>query len=677
MAGYIWQAANLKMAQHYSSVGVDELIRRIGSTETISPIDAYETVPWFGSSIDARRNAYTNLPYDIMRGETVLGDQDNTDDLDPRLDLSYILDDMFTDLDLHGAAYAIFEENIWGMNGRWRRWLPRSVVPRHDWSGQLSYFDRYWNGDSKTGIALDDPNFIWLWMPNYRRENYPGVGVGNRGLLAASNLLNQGKFQNAYFENGAIAPTLVRIKGYGSLDEDEKDRTENIFRQLWSGIRNAFRIHPIDGDEVDVVTLMQNLKDMILTELTNTEREEIAAGLGVPQNILMGNAANFATAQMDDYNLYDKWVVPQAKSVIADQLNLRHYKRYDAKIIYRPERLPVYQSAMLERSKALVPWSARGVVDDNEVRPLIGLPEREDLETEHEAEMEVPERLLNPADQEQDKNEQGATEGKMHHIGKEAYVKIDLANNPQLRAIQERLQMAMIQNGGTLVGDWQNPETFHITLVYCYDIENEALHRASETMEYNPLVKMPFFVTGISVFNNPEGQALHLTVSHSPKLDYLQKRIWVEFSGHDTSDYSNPAQWQPHITMGYLPIGVPAPQITFEPFELSVERVQYMRDGYAVFESFDAIEDIDELSPMADDDEIKQAIDDLERWERLALKRHKEGKPEKALEFESDSIAPVQHGSLLGLLSSVNDAEQVKALFAEAKQSAGEWLNYG
>src|SRR5690606_23113654 len=171
------------------------------------------------------------LPYDVMRGETVLGDDQSVDDLDDILSIFYILDDMWTDLDLYGEAYAYYETNIFSLNGRWRRWLPGSVIPRHDSSGQLSHFNRYYHGDSKINIAPNDPNFIWLWMPNYRRENYPGVGVGHRGLLAASSILNKDKFQSAYFENGAIAPTLVRIKGYGTLDEEEKGRTEGIFKQ--------------------------------------------------------------------------------------------------------------------------------------------------------------------------------------------------------------------------------------------------------------------------------------------------------------------------------------------------------------------------------------------------------------------------------------------------------------
>ena len=676
MAGYTWQSANLKMAQHYSSVGLDEIVTRMNNTNMIAAIDAYENVAWFGSAIDARRNSFTNVPYDIMRGETVLADESSVDELDPELDLSYVIDDMFTDLDLHGAAYAYFETNMFGMNGKWRRWLPRSMTPRHNEStGELTHFERRYRGAGKR-VELDDPNFVYLWMPSYRWEHLPGVGVGHRGLLAASSIQNKDKFQNAYFENGAIAPTLVRIKGFSTLDDDEQKRTRGIFRQMFGGILNAFKVHPIDGDEVDVVPLMQTLKDMSMQELTQTQREEIATGLGVPQNILLGNAANFATARQDDFNLYDKWVVPQAINVIAAQLNERFFVPRGMKMVYRKQRLDVYQDAMLDKSRALVPWHARGVIDDNEVRPMLGFSERDVEDIPEEDEQEVPARLINPADSDtgDDSGQLEQIDAKAHFIGNEAYVTIALPNHPQLVGIQDKLKESLSYEDGSMTGNWQEPDTFHITLVYCYDIDNAALDGTSRTFQIDGFEGFDMRVMGLSMFNNPSGGALHLMVEHSAALDALQKRVWAEFSGCNTSEYSKPHQWQPHITMAYLPSGIPMPKIDLMPFSIKVDAIQFMRDGYLVFQEIVANESV--LDAIFDE-ETKQALDDLDKWERLALKRYKEGTPEKASEFSSDFIAPVQHGALVGMLSSTDDVEHVKALFAEAKLSAGEWVNYG
>jgi 2'-5' RNA ligase len=668
---------------HYQSWSLDDYIRRLHDADTISAIDAYESVAWFGAAIDVRRNAFTNTPFDLMRGDQVVGDNLSAEELDPEFNIFYVLDDMFTDLDLFGAAYCYFETNDFGLNARWRRFHPRSVIPRHNSKGKLTHFVRVGDGTS-TRIELNDPNFIWLWMPSYRRENHPGVGVGHRGLLAASSLLNKDKFQNAFFENGAISPTLVRIKGYGQLDEDEQERTQNIFRQMWGGIRNAFKIHPIDGDEVDVVPMMQRLKDMSMEELTKSQREEVSTGLGVPQNILLGNAANFATARADNFNLYDKWVVPMAEHIIAAQLNERYYVARGRKLVYRKERLDVFQDAMLDKSSALVPWYDKGVLTTNEIRPLIGFQVIERPEAD---EFVVPERLKAPngassdtTDSQVDQIESlEGLDAKAHFVGNEAYVTIDLANHPQLAGVQQRLmdELSGGRDDSILVGDWQEPETFHITLVYCYDIDNRKLNNATETFRFHGFDGFDIRALGLSVFNNPEGQALHLAIQHTPLLDALQKRVWAEFSDVNTSEFSKPAMWQPHITMAYLPLGMPIPQIEFTPFDLAVEKIQFMRDDYMVFDEFQANEALPDPLDFELDDDVKQALDDLDKWERMALKRLKEGSPEKTVDFESEYIAPIQHSALVGMLSSVKDADHVKALFGEAKTSASEWVNYG
>ena len=510
-----------------------------------------------------------------------------------------------------------------------------------------------------------------------------GVGVGHRGLVAASSLLNTGKFQNAFFDNGALAPTLVRIKGYGQLDTDEQERTQNIFQRMLSGgLKRAFGVHPIDGDEVDVVPMMQQLKDMAMEKLTKSQREEIATGLGIPQSILIGNAANFATARVNNFNLYDKWVAPMAVNIIASQLNERHYVPRGAKLVYRKERMDVYQDAMLDKSSALVPWFDRGVITVNETRPLLGF---QPIELPEADAFVVPERLKSPSGVEDTTDNQideldsiEGVEAKAHFVGNEAYVTIALANHPQLIGIQEQLKALMtVGDDGSMVGDWQEPDTFHITLVYCFDIDNRQLDKATETFHFHGFSAFDMRVLGLSVFNNPDGQALHLAVQHTPLLDALQKRVWAEFSGSNTSEFSKPSSWQPHITMAYLPLGMPIPQIEdFVPFDLAVEKIQFTRDEYQVFAEFEG-DDMPDPMIFEFDNEVKLAIDDLDKWERMAIKRLKEGKPEKTVDFSSDYIAPIQHSSLVGMLSAMDDVERVKAVFSEAKASAGEWVNYG
>lgn len=664
----------------YRSIPLDELRLMIRTTETVSAIDAYEQVPWFGAAIDARRNAFSNVPFDLMSGENVQADDSDFENLPPELNVFYLLDEMLTDLDLYGRAYAYYETSPYGTNGKWRRFVPNDIREEIHQVYGLQYF-QYLQGyrdGFQARIDPADPNLIYLWMPNFRRQFYPGVGVGGKGLLAATAILNRARFTNAFFENGAIQPTFVRIKGFSTLPEDEKERTRTIFTKLWSGLRNAFKVHPIDGDEVDVVSLMQNLKDMVMRELTETEREEIATALNVTQTILLANAANYATAQMDEFNFYDKWIVPFAENIIAKQINERFFAPRGYKLQYRKQRMDTYQDAMLDKTQSLVLLSDRALIDDDEVRMRTGFPQRDPLDARIE-------RLSGDAQgddagsAEAEATQAAAMQKAMtaQTVGKEAYVSIDFAGNAEIQAVQERLRLALPD---TLGVRWQSGDTLHATLVYCYDIDDGALIQAAE-----PIRGFEAFdarVSGLGVFNSAGSRALHLLLDHNPALDTLQKRIWVEFAQRPTSEYSIPQQWQPHITLCYLPDGVDAPQLALQPFTLRVERVHYQRDDYEPFITLRALSPPEagatpdmmlnpDMSPA-----YKAALDDIDKWERMALKRLKEGKARKMLDFNSEHIVPVQQAGIAGALEAVESAAAIKGVFMAARAEARGWLDY-
>lgn len=66
------------------------------------------------------------------------------------------------------------------------------------------------------------------------------------------------------------------------------------------------------------------------------------------------------------------------------------------------------------------------------------------------------------------------------------------------------------------------------------------------------------------------------------------------------------------------------------------------------------------------------ALTDLNLWQTVAIKRLKEGKLAKALDFESAVIRPTLMASIKGALEAVNDATDIKHIFADAM----EWASY-
>ncbi len=65
-------------------------------------------------------------------------------------------------------------------------------------------------------------------------------------------------------------------------------------------------------------------------------------------------------------------------------------------------------------------------------------------------------------------------------------------------------------------------------------------------------------------------------------------------------------------------------------------------------------------------------VTDLTRWQKVAVSRLREGKPAKALEFESAAIRPSLMASIKGALETVKNAADVKHIFADAI----EWAAY-
>ena len=71
---------------------------------------------------------------------------------------------------------------------------------------------------------------------------------------------------------------------------------------------------------------------------------------------------------------------------------------------------------------------------------------------------------------------------------------------------------------------------------------------------------------------------------------------------------------------------------------------------------------------LAKERELGTRAVDLERWQRKAVKRFEEGKPEKATEFESDAIPATLHAAIVGALSECKTASEVADAFA--------WVEY-
>lgn len=345
---------------------------------------AYRDVAWYRNALDRRVNAFYNLPFDILRGEDEIAtDSDYETELLPELNIFRIIDDMMLDLDMYGAAYAERQKTRFGLKPTWTRLHPKTINPRFDDKWGVTSFELRLGGQMVYNFEPDNPDFLYIWMPNVEKERGPGDGVGRTALLSATVLYYITKYQSGRFATGMIDPVLIGVKDFAVEDEDDKQTIQKRLTALFNRKPDQ-QLDPIGLDaDLKVERLSQSFKDMAMQEVVTIHRENIQTTMGIPQSQMQANAANFATAEQDNMNFYNKTIVPFAERVIENQLNERLFNKVGLRIKYRPERLQIFQKMELERVDKLLSLFQAGIVTADEVREEAGL-----------GEFQVPERLL-------------------------------------------------------------------------------------------------------------------------------------------------------------------------------------------------------------------------------------------------------------------------------------------
>lgn len=161
------------------------------------------------------------------------------------------------------------------------------------------------------------------------------------------------------------------------------------------------------------------------------------------------------------------------------------------------------------------------------------------------------------------------------------FFSIPLANNAALIEVQKYLQTVFKEGA-----EWQDPATFHITLVYVPDTGEVDLGAV------NTPANLPIFGLRSEFFRifDPAGQRYAITarIEPSPQLTYLQAALAYEVlaQGLEISAYSYPGLYQPHVTLGYLQSSpddyTPMPGV----LALNVDRYVLQADGYETVKEY-------------------------------------------------------------------------------------------
>jgi len=329
-----------------------------GDGEAVDVETAYERVAVVRTAVTLRANALASLPWEITtrRGTLVAFDAEQ---------LAALIRGIEIDLCLYGAAYLLRDPSApLGL----RRLHPRTITPTTDAKRGLVGFVRRANN---VELHLEpETELLYFWEPSVRSEVEPGVGLVTTALTQARALLAAERYQTAYFERGAVRPTVWMFAQRPT--DAERSRFEQWLRQLVSGIRNAFR-HLALSSEIKTVTLGDKLTDVIQPELLQRAAELMLTAFQVPMSLVFSNASTYATALRDYQTFVLLTILTRAREITA--MLQPHFVAYNQVVRCNEARIDAVQNSELEKAEAIQRLTGQSVLTLNEARARLDLPQ--------------------------------------------------------------------------------------------------------------------------------------------------------------------------------------------------------------------------------------------------------------------------------------------------------------
>jgi HK97 family phage portal protein len=367
------------------------------SGSTSNPLRLYATVAYLYRCIEVRSNALLAMPWSIYRGDTELVRHD-VDEWPKELAAYQGLEELLWQTE---AALCLKAESFW-YKRRSRlgpiavRWLDPTTMSPVWGVDAITAFKRQ-VGNASSELSVDDVVYTRLAGIS---ETAPRTAPAAAACSAAGVLYNVNAFAAAFFARGAIKATILTVEG--NPPQAERERLKAWWQRFFLGINKAFAAEVVSA-AVTPVIVGEGLSELTNTELTATEREEIATALGVPHSLVMSNAANYATAEADRLTFYDMTIVPEANS-IARQVNKQLFAPAGLRFEWHPQEMQLYQADENERAAAFAAYVNAGL-KPSVVAQMLGLNlpegvEPEDLDPEPQP-VQLQQAPVQPQDQQQ------------------------------------------------------------------------------------------------------------------------------------------------------------------------------------------------------------------------------------------------------------------------------------
>ncbi len=326
---------------------------------------------WFHRCVDLRAKSIQSMPWSITAtgSDTVVWDSDAPElpeqlkVLDNLPGLLYLWEASLVTV---GSAYTIKENEGRGISNLFYL-SPTKVEPIKTPSRGVVGYKRNVNSGQET---YDVEDMIAIHSLDPFIENGPGVSGATAGKKNVQVLRALDGFLANFLDKGAIKATILTVDGGENIHPDQVQNLRTKWNKMLGGWFNGGE-NEVFNSKVKPEVIGEGLSDLSDSDLTSEQREAVCAALGIPFSLVMSNAANFATAELDHVNYYMFTVVPQAK-FLQRQLNRQLFSEMGYRFTFHPEQLEVMQRYELDKAQKVVQITGGPVLTMDEGRELLG-----------------------------------------------------------------------------------------------------------------------------------------------------------------------------------------------------------------------------------------------------------------------------------------------------------------
>ena len=326
-------------------------------TNSIDSVQAaYSQVPMIYRAVKMRADALSSVPVIIKSGEV---EKPWPFPCDMR-DLIWKIE-----ADLLGAGKAC----VLKLKNRVRiidlqRLNPFSVTVSADELGNLTF--------KQAGRVWPDTDIVFIKEFSYDDDLTSGASTVKACLNDAALMNYQTRFASRFFEAGAMPIVLVSADG---LVDDEKQRIQNFFTKLASGVGNAWRVLAT-RTKLTPEVVSQDLDKMTMPELYSQATKNIANAFGIPVNMFSGDD-NFASADSHRMQFWQDTVRPRGRMIEA-AINRQLLNPIKLNMEFAFDEMDIFQEDEERRANSFSTYVSAGV-NPLVAKEMLGIESNSDI----------------------------------------------------------------------------------------------------------------------------------------------------------------------------------------------------------------------------------------------------------------------------------------------------------